>query len=99
MEIILRIAIALLPLMFTPAIVHLIASGHFDLGGGEKDLVVVLPWLLWSFIFAITSLILWRRGWPVVRSTVWSTFAGLSGLLVTAVFLAFLGQLGVGGRF
>ncbi|HUE84107.1 MAG TPA: hypothetical protein VMM84_18535 [Pyrinomonadaceae bacterium] len=47
---ILRIAIALLPLSFAPVIVYLIASGYFDLGGGEKDLVVVLPWLLWSFI-------------------------------------------------
>lgn len=96
---ILRIAIALLPLSFAPVIVHLIASGYFDLGRGEKDLVLVLPWLLWSFIFAIASLILWRRGWSVVRSSVWSAFAGLVGLLVTAVFLAFLGQLGVGGRF
>jgi hypothetical protein len=96
---ILRIAIALLPFTFTPVILYLIASGHLDLGGGEMDLLVVLPCLLWSFLFAVTSLILWRRSWPVVRSTVWSAIAAFAGLLVTAVFLAFLGQLGVGGRF
>lgn len=94
---ILRIAIALMPLTFTPVIVHLIASGQLDLGGGEKDLVVVLLWLLWSFFFAVTSIILWLRGWPVVRSNVWSAFAGLAGLLGLAVFLILVRQLGVGG--
>ena len=94
-----RIALALLPLLLTPALVQLIASGWLDLGGGEKDLVVVLPWALWSLLFAVTSLVLWRRGSTVVRSTVWAALVGAAGLVGAAVCLAVLGQLGVGGRF
>jgi len=95
----LRVVIALLPLASAPALVHLIASGRLDLGGGEKDLVWVLPWLLWSLLFATGSFAFWRRGWPVLRSTAWSAVLGLVGLLLAAAVLAVFGQLGVGGRF
>lgn len=95
----LRAAIALLPLACAPVLLCLIAGGQLDLGGGEKDLVWVLPWLLWSLLFALSSFILWHRGWSVARSTVASVIAGLAGVLLTAILLAVAGQLGVGGRF
>ena len=64
----LRIATALLPLALVPVLVHLIASGQLDLGGGEKDLVWVVPWLVWSLLFAASSFDLLRRGWSLSRS-------------------------------
>jgi len=94
-----RIGIALLPLALAPVLGYLIASGRLDLGGGEKDLVWVLPWLVWSILFAIGSFVLWRRGWTAVRSTVWSAAIALAGLLCGAALLAAFGKLGVGGRF
>jgi hypothetical protein len=94
-----RLVVALLPLAFVPLLVYLIASGEIDLGGGEKDLVWVLPFLLWSLLFGISSCVLWRRGWPALRSTVWSAVVGLLGVLVAATILAVFGQLGVAGRF
>ena len=95
----LRLATALVPLALVPGVLHLIGSGLLDLGGGEKDLVWVLPWFLWSFLFAASSLILWHRGWSLSRSLVRSAVVGVAGVLLTAVLLAVFGQLGVGGRF
>lgn len=94
-----RVIIALLPLALVPVLVHLIASGRLDLGGGEKDLVWVLPWLLWSLLFAASSLVLWRRGWSLSSSLLGSSLVGLAGVLVAGILLAALGQLGVAGRF
>lgn len=95
----LRVAIALLPLCLAPALVYLIGDGLIDIGGGEKDLVWVLPWTLWSLLFAIASLVLWRRGWSLSRSTGWSALIGVAGVLLAALALAAAGQLGVGGLF
>ena len=94
-----RVAIALLPVALTPVLVNLIAGGQIDLGGGEMDLVWVLPWFLWSLLFAISSLMLWYRGWSLSGSVARSTIVGFAGLLLAAVVLAAFGQLGVAGRF
>lgn len=94
-----RVVVALLPLASVPVLIHLIARGDVGLDGGEKGLVWVLPWTLWSLLYALSSLVLWRRGWPTGRATVWSSVVGLAGVLVAAALLALMGQLGVAGRF
>ncbi len=95
----LRVVVAFLPLAILPLLVHLIANGSIDLGGGEKDLVFVLPWLLWSLLFAAVSLFLWWRGWSLPRSVLRSSLIGLAGLALAGALLAAIGQLGVAGRF
>ena len=95
----LRVIIALFPLALAPVLVILIANDELDLGGGEKDLVWVLPWLLWSIIFAISSFILWYRGWSLSRSSGRSAVVGFGGIVIAALVLAAVGQLGIGGRF
>ena len=95
----LRVAIALLPLALAPVLLYLIAGGQLNFGAGEKDLIWVFPWLLWSMLFAVSSFILWHRGWSVSRSIVGSAVVGLAGLILTALLLAALGRLGVAGRF
>lgn len=87
---------ALLPLLLTPALVYVLAMGTFDLGGGEKDLVLVLPYFLWSFLYAVCSLELWRRGWSLRRSVMRSALLATAGLLATALVLDLFGQLGLG---
>ena len=96
MSSLLRVAIALLPAALTPLLVLAIGDGWISLGGGEKDLVLVIPWALWALIFLVSSLVLWRRGWPLARSVRRSTVVGLVGLAVAAVLLALGGQLGLG---
>lgn len=95
----LRLATALAPLLLAPLLLYLIAAGRLSLGGGEKDLVWLLPWTLWSLLFAMSSLVLWWRGWTAVRATVWSAAIGVAGVVAAALALAAFGRLGVGGRF
>ena len=94
-----RVVIALGPLALVPVLAIVIANGHLDFGGGEADLVWMLVWFVWSVLFAISSFVLWRRGWSIGRSLGRSIFVGLVGLLLAAILLALVGQLGVAGRF
>ena len=91
-----RLVLALLPLVLTPGFGYLLAEGLLDLGGGEKDLVLLLPWALWSLLYAICSFVLWRRKWSLGRSVLWSAVAATAGVLAAALLLALTGQLGVG---
>lgn len=94
---VLRVVIALLPLVSVPLLVLLIADGYLDFGGGEKDILLVLPWALWSLLFAASSLWLWARGWPLSRSVARSAIVGLAGVVLAGVALVMAGQLGIGG--
>ena len=99
MERFVRIATALFPLAFVPALVWFIAEGYIDLGGGELDLIWVIPYFLWSLLFAVSCFILWHRRWTLGRSLLTSAITGFGGVLLAAVVLALFGQLGVAGRF
>ena len=99
MRIALRLTMTVLPLLLTPVLGYLLAQGYINLGGGEKDILVLLPWMAWSLVFAISSWVLWRRGYSVVRSSWRSALVGLAGLAVLGVTLTILGQLGIGGLF
>ena len=94
-----RIATAILPLALAPLLLWLIAGGHVDLGGGEKDLIWILPWVLWSLVFAMSCLFLWHRGWPHSRSLLRSAIIGFGSVLLAGIVLAAFGQLGVAGLF
>lgn len=94
-----RISAALLPLAGTPVLFFGIVEGWIDLGGGEKDLVWVLPCLLWSMLFAVASLVCWRRGTAFIRSIAASAMLATAGVLIVAVVVALAGELGVAGRF
>jgi hypothetical protein len=96
---VIRIAIALLPLALAAALISLAVHDRIDFGAGERDLVLVLAWILWSVLFAASSFALWRRGRPMGRSAVSSAVVATVGVLLTALLLALLGQLGVAGRF
>ncbi len=95
----LRLIVSLLPLLLTPVLGSLLAQGNINLGGGEKDILLLLPWMAWSLVFAISSWVLWRRGYSIVGSSWRSALVGLAGLTILSVTLAILGQLGIGGLF
>lgn len=84
-----RLAILLLPLALTPLWLYGIAYGHLSLGGGDKDILLLGPWLLWSLLFICAGGVVWRRHavmltW-LLRSVFWSVLAMLlawGGLLL-----------------
>ncbi|MEN8160073.1 MAG: hypothetical protein ABFS41_08385 [Myxococcota bacterium] len=95
----LRLLAAFLPLLLVPAFGFLIAEGHLDLGGGDKDIVWVFPYAAWSLLYALSSVVLWVRGWPLSAAARRSALVAVLGVLAGGVALAAFGQLGVGGRF
>ncbi len=90
----LQAAIASVPLLLTPVLIYGLAGGILDFGGGEKDILLALPWLIWSVVFAVCSFILIYRRWAigrwVLRSAVIST-GSLVGLGLVAYVGSFLG--------
>ena len=93
-----RILTAFLPLALTPVLFFALAEGWVNLGGGEKDILMLVPWLLWSLIFATTALTLWWRRWALTRSLVCSAPVGTAGLLIAAAVLVISSTPGVAGR-
>jgi hypothetical protein len=99
MLIVIRLIVSLLPLVLTPVLGYLLAQGYINFGGGEKDILVLLPWMVWSLVFAISSWVFWRRGHSILRSSRRPALVGLAGLAILGVTLTILGQLGIGGLF
>lgn len=99
MQIVVRIVLSLLPLGLTPVLGYLLAQGYINLGGGEKDILLLIPWLIWSLVFGFSSLVFWRRGYPIAPALWRSALVGLAGLVVLGVSLTLLGRLGIGGLF
>jgi hypothetical protein len=94
---IVKLALCLLPLAISPALFFLIAEGHLNFGGGEKDILLLVPWLIWSLIYAIVFGILWARGWPARRSVAYAASLATALILVAwlALFAYSAGWLGI----
>ena len=90
----LQAVLALIPLLLTPAVFYLLAEGMLDFGGGEKDIILTLPWLIWSVVFAFSAFVFIYRRWVptkwIVGSVVIATTV-LIGLGIIAYTASFLG--------
>ena len=84
-----KLVLCLGPLAVTPLLVLLIGEGYLNFGGGEKDLILVLPWLLWSLLYAIVFGVCWSRKLPLKR--ILSYAAGGATVFVILAWLALLG--------
>jgi hypothetical protein len=82
-----RLLTAFAPLLLTPLLVYVLAEGWLNFGGGEKDILLTLPWILWSLVFAVTALVLWMRGWTHQGALV---RAGVTGTAVVVIVFATL---------
>ena len=76
-----KIAVCLLPLALTPLLGFLISEGYLNLGGGCKDIILLIPWLLWSLVYSLFFIVLWIRGRSFGRLIAYS-IAGASGVIV-----------------
>ena len=48
----------LLPLALTPLWGYLLTEGIINLGGGEKDLLVLIPYVLWCLLYLVAGFFL-----------------------------------------
>ncbi|HLD46429.1 MAG TPA: hypothetical protein VJA64_01300 [Desulfobaccales bacterium] len=87
MRIVLRLTLSLLPLGLTPLLLHLIGYGYLNFGGGCKDVVMIIPWMIWSLLYLIISIVGWRKHWSIAKGIAYSAI-GATGLLAL-LFLVF----------
>lgn len=87
--IVLRISIAVAPLLVSLIFGWLTMEGSLNFGGGDKDVFLAAPLLLWSSIFLLGKLTLWLQGFALGKSV--SVAAGLAtGLTALAWIVLFL---------
>ncbi len=92
-----RVFLGVLPLGLTPLLGWLIAEGVLNFGGGEKDLLLLLPWLLWSLIYLAAFITLWVKRFSLPAALLWSLAVPTAALAVlfVALYLFSSGLLGV----
>ncbi|MGE0703698.1 MAG: hypothetical protein AB7F99_13205 [Vicinamibacterales bacterium] len=97
MPALLRVVVAILPLLATPVLLWLIGDGYLNFGAGEKDLFMAVPWFLWSLVFGVASLVFWARGLTLQRASAWAATAGVVALTACAAALMLTSGLGIAG--
>ena len=92
----LRSLTALAPLAATLLLSFLTMEGYVNFGGGDKDILVAIPLLLFSVLFLLSCLIAWWRGLPPGRAARVSALASAAVVVVAwlALFVAVMLQFG-----
>lgn len=93
----LRLGICFLPLAITPVLGFLIADGYLNFGGGEKDLLILIPWLIWTLIYLLIFVISWIKRVSIKRGLTYSAggATGVLGIIWLATYLWSSGLLGL----
>ncbi|MFC1885283.1 hypothetical protein ACFL2O_10990 [Thermodesulfobacteriota bacterium] len=84
-----KLILWLLPISLTPLWGYLIADGHLNFGGGEKDLFLLIPWMVWSFLYMLIFIIGWIRRIKVKLILLYS-ICGATGILVLGGIILFI---------
>lgn len=56
-----NLILCLLPMLLIPVLGYLISDGYLDFGCGEKDLLLLIPWIFWSFIYLAIFIVVWIK--------------------------------------
>jgi len=86
---------AFLPLALAPVFFFALAEGWINLGGGEKDILIVLPYTLWALIFFVSSVILIIKRRTLKQWAGRATSLALLVLIILAACLYSFDWLGV----
>ena len=90
----LRLSLSIAPLAVTPLLGSLIAAGHLNFGGGEKDILLLIPWLVWSAVYFVLFLIFWRRKFSIQKGCGYATGGATGALaLIYVVTLVWFGAI------
>lgn len=91
-----QVLVASIPLLLTIVIFFMLMEGILNAGGGEKDILLTFPLLIWSLIFAISSIIFIIQG---KRFSDWWRRALAISLSIMAVLFVMLIIAGFFWRF
>lgn len=87
--------LALAPLLTTPALLYVLSGDYVDFGGGEKDIVLALAWLIWSVTFLMCSLLLIYYRWNIRRWVILSALIATTLLVGVGIVASTRGFLGI----
>lgn len=90
-----HIGLALVPLALTPALLFSLAEGWVNLGGGEKDILLVVPFFILALVFFTTSVILILKRWTLGRWIVRSCLVSFSVLVLLGLVAYMTSWLGI----
>jgi hypothetical protein len=76
-------------MILTPIWAYLISDGYLDFGGGEKDLFLLIPWIVWSLIYLLIFIVVWIKQKKIKYIVIYSV-SGASGILAFAWVILFL---------
>ncbi|MFW2438434.1 MAG: hypothetical protein ACN4GR_03590 [Arenicellales bacterium] len=87
--------IAAIPIGLTPMLIFALAEGWLDFGGGEKDILLALPYSFWALIFFLVAAVFiinrsTRRRW-ITKSALIASIT----LVIVCVAVYFTGWLGI----
>lgn len=87
--------IAAIPIGLTPALIFALAEGWLDFGGGEKDILLALPYSIWALIFFLAAAVFiirrsTRRRW-IAKSALIATIT----LVIAGVVAYITSWLGI----
>ena len=98
-RVLVRLGLSLFPLALTPAFGFLLAEGYVNLGGGCKDILMLIPWIVWALAYFVGSLVFWWKGAPIFRAVLsaaaWAT--GFLALLFVILLISQARYLGIKG--
>ena len=91
---ILRLILSIVPLSLTPLLGYLIADGYLNFGGGEKDLLLLLPWMVWAVLYFVLFLIFWKRKFSIQKGCGYAAGGATGALaLIYGVMLIWFGAI------
>jgi len=89
-----RLILSIVPLALTPLLGFFIAEGYLNFGGGEKDLFLLIPWMVWSLVYFVLFLILWRRKFSITKGCDYAAVGATGALaLIYGVILIWPGEI------
>lgn len=84
----LRLAVAFAPLLVCVALAWAVTGGPLGFGGGEKDLLLVLPLVALALVYALVSLLMWALRASLSRASGVAVVVSLVTLVVAIVVVA-----------
>ena len=87
--------LAAIPMLITPGLIYMLAEGWLDVGGGEKDILLAFPYLLWALIFFMVALVLIIKRWSLRRWLLRSGLISVICMLALSVFAYIISWLGI----
>jgi len=83
---------AIWPLIIFPLLIYLNLQGNIDFGGGEKDIVIAIPMLVFSLFYIVSYIFMLRRKKKIYIAVILCSLTSfLLLIIITLLFAQFLG--------